>query len=143
VKTGPVRITLAGVSIDFVDASSVSVAWLLVQQAFVNVNLAVGSRKSGVAVAHVFGNQILTIAVNARIVGAVVNVRLTMSSRESKGTATFVRIDSINTLSSIFARINGAIVDVYLTVKASESDGAGASVLVNAVSAGSTIETRS
>ena len=43
-------------------------------------NLTVGSRESGVTMAQVFGDQILTVSVDARIVGAIVDVGLTMLS---------------------------------------------------------------
>jgi len=80
VDSGPVGVAFAGVSVDLINASAVFVARLFVQQTFVDVDLAVGTSESGIAMAQVFGDQVLAIAVDTRIVRAIVDIRLTMSA---------------------------------------------------------------
>lgn len=59
--------------------------------------------------------------VEARLVGAIINVGFAIATIPSDSAETFVMVDSVHTCSTVLARLFGAIVDVDLAIDTFES----------------------
>jgi len=134
------RRTDTAVGSNLVQAPSSVLTWVSIT--FIDLLAAGSASPTRRAVADEFGHLVLTSSPVARVVMALVPVRLTSFPVPPRLAATHVVIDEVCTLASIHARVGDALVDVFFTQPSPVTRLALASVSIDFIHTLALIETR-